>query len=121
MEKVKCLNCGFEFLGNVKNDKLGNHCICPKCNSSFDVDTKITTLYHCTDKCYKDSILRDGLKTNNGTIYLSYKPEYCFGNTCFEIDVTELNIESTCNSWEYICNTDIDSGKIKYFGFFEEE
>ncbi len=36
--KVKCLNCGHEFIPvQILYDKLGEFCICPECNSSFDV------------------------------------------------------------------------------------
>jgi predicted Zn-ribbon and HTH transcriptional regulator len=37
----KCLNCGFEFIRtklNTHKDELGEHCNCPKCQTSFDIN-----------------------------------------------------------------------------------
>ena len=36
--KVRCLNCGYEFDGEIFEDELGAFSNCPKCESSFDVD-----------------------------------------------------------------------------------
>lgn len=32
-----CANCGHLFRGDLYNDNLGLHAICPKCQSSFDI------------------------------------------------------------------------------------
>lgn len=43
MQKVKCLNCDYEFnLSQVFDDKngLGTYTVCPKCDGSFDVDVE---------------------------------------------------------------------------------
>ena len=36
--KLGCLNCGYEFDGNISKDNLGWHSVCPECECSFDVD-----------------------------------------------------------------------------------
>lgn len=85
-------------------------------------------LYHCTDYNAKDEIINNGLllsKTRSmyygEAIYLSLMPQYCFGNTCFRVDVDGLNVVSTVNGWEFICSEDIPSDRIDYFGFEENE
>lgn len=37
----KCLNCGFEFIRtklNTHKDELGEHCNCPKCQASSNIN-----------------------------------------------------------------------------------
>lgn len=43
MQIVKCLNCGYEFeLTRWKHDDLGEHAVCPKCESSFDIVSELS-------------------------------------------------------------------------------
>lgn len=36
--KLQCLNCHYEFEGDISLDELGWHSVCPECGSSFDAD-----------------------------------------------------------------------------------
>lgn len=85
-------------------------------------------MYHCTDGVLKESILEHGLllsKTRSmqygNKIFLSHYPEYCFGNTCFRINVFGLNISRIRDSFEYVCDEDIAADRIEYYGYEENE
>lgn len=42
MSKVKCLNCGHEFLlERTYEDEKGTFTVCPECNGSFDTDEEV--------------------------------------------------------------------------------
>jgi len=80
-------------------------------------------LYHCTDEALKNIILEKGLKIDKSQVYdfifLGASPEYCYGNTCFIVDIDGIKVEKTINMWEYICCEDISPSRIKYYGFKE--
>lgn len=80
-------------------------------------------LYHCTTCLNKDLILQDGLKIekslSNNKIFLSKNPEYCYGNTCFIVNIEGLDIKQTVNSWEFTYDKSIRPNRIKYHGFKE--
>ena len=133
--KIKAV-CNKEIecdLSKIHKDKLGLHCECPFGNDGCGgtCDCELITpkyLYHCTDYSYKDSIIKDGLLLNKvkslhdgKLIYFSLSPEYCYGNTCFKVDVDGLNVKSTTNVWEFVCSDDIPNDRIEYYGFEEIE
>lgn len=79
------------------------------------------TLFHSTNSKYKDSIENNGLKLNNGKIYLSDTPRHAFGNTCFKITIDSELVNKTINNWEYICKNDILPEHIEFYSFEEDD
>jgi len=82
-------------------------------------------LYHCTVASLKAIILKKGLMIDkalvDNKIFLSTHPQYCYGNTCFSVDVDGLDIKQTINKWEYTYSGSISPTRIKYYGHKEVE
>ena len=97
--KLKCLNCGHDFYGDVEYDYLGWHSSCPECLNSFDIDTEdmievFGHMYKNTDRVEQFSF--DCINDNNvpakeiiETIY------YALAN----INVTVVGCLPTDTSW----------------------
>lgn len=54
-------------------------------------------------------------------VFLSYAPEYGFGNTCFEVKTEGLNIKGVGNGWEFVCSQNIPPENIELYGYEENE
>lgn len=95
----------------------------------FELQGTPKVLYHCTSELCAEKVLKLGLSLeqakseNKGVlaIFMSYAPEYCFGNTCLVINVEGLHVEKTINNWEYVCYENIPPDRISYHSFKEIE
>lgn len=79
--KLKCLECGHKYDGNISYDELGWHSVCPVCKSSFGVDVpdgKILVLFATRDIDWKD--FKDNHLENKIYSYHAYNSVKSFMN-----------------------------------------